>query len=201
VHYWVGDFNEPSLPSRKYDAVFFHQSAHHVGKLEKLFRALLGVLKPGGMVYLDEFVGPSRNDWTDALLGPMRTVNRLVPPGVRMYDELPLPIQYDDPSEAIRSSEIVPQLKVGFTIEHFRGYGGNLLSVLFEVMRNPPDDFVDQLIAAERELLRSGAAPFHAVIVARPKRGLARHFAGLRYFAMPKLIRVVREARRMFAGR
>ncbi|MGZ5432211.1 MAG: class I SAM-dependent methyltransferase [Thermoanaerobaculia bacterium] len=193
IHYSIADFNEPKLPRRAYDAVFFQQSAHHVAKLEKLFRAVLRSLKPGGVLYLDEYIGPSRSDWNDRLLGPLRSINKLLPEEVRTRDDLPLPIQWDDPSEAIRSAEILPQLRIGFRIDAVRGYGGNILSVLFEVMRDPPPALVRQLIAAERELLRAGAEPFCAVIVAYPKRGLAATAANIRYFVEPKMKRVFRE--------
>src|SRR5216684_3779584 len=46
IHYFAADFNSPALPKSRYDIVFFHQSAHHIGKLEKLFRALTRSLKP-----------------------------------------------------------------------------------------------------------------------------------------------------------
>ncbi|MGZ5473346.1 MAG: class I SAM-dependent methyltransferase [Thermoanaerobaculia bacterium] len=108
IHYSIADFNEPKLPRRAYNAVFFQQSAHHVAKLEKLFRAVLRSLKPGGVLYLDEYIGPSRSDWNDRLLGPLRSINKLLPEEVRTRDDLPLPIQWDDPSEAIRSAEILP---------------------------------------------------------------------------------------------
>ncbi|HEX8618961.1 MAG TPA: class I SAM-dependent methyltransferase, partial [Thermoanaerobaculia bacterium] len=50
VHYSVGDFNEPRLPRATYDIVFVHQAMHHVAKLEKLYRAILRTLKPGGLL-------------------------------------------------------------------------------------------------------------------------------------------------------
>jgi len=62
-------------------------------------------------------------------------------------------------------------------------------------MRNPGDDLVDRLIATEREILRAGEPPFHAVIVARPKAGLRKAFASVRYFTEPKLKRLVRGLR------
>lgn len=57
VNYYVADFNEPALPRATYDAIFFHQSAHHVAKLEKLFRAMLRAATADAVIYLDEFVG------------------------------------------------------------------------------------------------------------------------------------------------
>lgn len=207
VNYFVADFNEPRLPANTYDAVFFHQSAHHVAKLEKLFRAVLRTLKPDGIVYFDEFVGPSRTEWNDELLGPARAVYRVLPREHRQGDDVPLPIQDDDPSEAIRSSEILPQLRIGFEIDALRGYGGNILSVLFPLLRAPSDELVRQLIEAEREVLRAGEPSFYALIVARPKRGVAAivasaryrgvsaAIAGVRYFVGPKLARLRRRAR------
>lgn len=197
VNYWIGDFNEPELPSRKYDAVFFHQSAHHVGKLEKLYRAILGVLKPDGILYLDEYIGPSRSEWNDERLEALRKLHRRIPNGVRLNEHLPPPIQDDDPSEAIRSSEILPQLRIGFDVEQIRGYGGNVLAILFAELRDPRDELVKQMIEAERAVLARGEPPFYAIIVARPKRGGARQIARVRYFVEPKLARVGRELRRL----
>ena len=108
--------------------------------------------------------------------------------------ELPYPIQEDDPSEAIRSSEIEPQLSVGFRTLARRPYGGTLLSVLFpRLPETAGDDAVARLIEEERRVLRSGASSFYTIIVAEPRRGLARHYASLHYFAVPKLKRVARE--------
>jgi 2-polyprenyl-3-methyl-5-hydroxy-6-metoxy-1,4-benzoquinol methylase len=45
IRYFASDFNRPILPRETYDIVFFNQSLHHVGKLEKLFRALLRAMK------------------------------------------------------------------------------------------------------------------------------------------------------------
>lgn len=193
IHYSIGDFNAPKLPRRAYDAVFLHQSAHHVAKLEKLFRAVLRSLKRGGVLYLDEYIGPSRSDWNDFLLGPLRSIHKMLPPEVRTSDDLPAPIQPADPSEAIRSAEILPQLRIGFRIDAVRGYGGNILAMLFDEIRDPSPALVRQLIAAERELLRAGAEPFHAVIVAYPRRGLAAAAASIRYFVEPKMKRIFRE--------
>lgn len=195
VTYFVADFNEPRLPANAYDAVFFHQSAHHVAKLEKIFRAVLRALKPGGMLYLDEFVGPSRTDWHGERLAALRAFYARLPREARLHEELPVPIKPEDPSEAIRSSEILPQLRIGFDVEHLRGYGGNILSVIFGNLRDHNDDLVDRLIEAERQILRAGEPPFHAVIVARPKTGARKAFASARYFAVPKLKRIVREVR------
>jgi SAM-dependent methyltransferase len=188
----VSDFNEPRLPSQTYDIVFFHQSAHHVSKLEKLYSEILRSLKRNGLVYLDEYIGPSRFDWNDELIAPHRRFYARISPDARLQDPLSLPIHPIDPSEAIRSSEIISQLEHGFRILEQRNYGGSLLSVPFSAVdwTKEPSIGVTDLIAAEKEMLREGMPSYHAIIVAGPKRGIFRWHAMLRYFIAPKLRRV-----------
>src|SRR5258706_7638296 len=68
AHFEIGDFNDPLIESGRYDAVFFHQSLHHVVAMERLFRRLALALKPGAAIYLDEFTGPSRESWSQKKL-------------------------------------------------------------------------------------------------------------------------------------
>lgn len=197
IRYFAADFNIPALPRRKYDAVFFHQSAHHVSHLEKLFSAVLGALKPGGVVYLDEYVGPSRFQWTDALIEPQQAVYRSLPPEVRTLERMPLPIQADDHSEAVRSNEIEPQLAVGFRTVARRPYGGNLLSVLFPYLHldRLSDALAMELIERERTSLRAGDPAFYSVIVARPRRLAGRWIGQAIYWTAPKVKGVLRRLR------
>jgi SAM-dependent methyltransferase len=202
IRYFAADFNEPSLPHAKYDIVFFNQSAHHVGKLEKLYRAILRALKPDGIIYLDEYVGPSRFDWQDELLVAQRAEFAAIDPALRLTDDIPFPIQEDDPSEAIRSSAIEPQLRIGFDVLARRPYGGTLLSVVIpqlHVERLARHDIL-RLIERERALLAAGAKSYYALIVARPKRGLARTWARMRYWLEPKVRAQLIELRRMLRG-
>ena len=195
IHYSVGDFNEPVLPRGAYDIVFAHQSLHHVAKLEKLFRAVLLAMKPDALFYVDEYVGPSREQWNAASFAAHRALFEVIPEEHRLVSVLPLPIQVEDPSEAIRSNEILPELRIGFDILERHDYGGNLLAPIFPFI-DMTDAIADSLITAEQELLSAGQESFYTVIVARPKRGAAASLANLRYFAVPKLKRVGRELRR-----
>jgi SAM-dependent methyltransferase len=63
-----------------------------VAKLEKLFSNVLRALKPDGLVYLDEYIGPSRFDWNDDLIAPHRRFFDRIPREVRSVDPLRLPI-------------------------------------------------------------------------------------------------------------
>lgn len=198
--YRAVDFNDLDLPTNAYDIIFFHQSLHHVSRVERLLRKVHAALREGGVLYLDEFVGPSRTYWNERRIAWYRALYQMLPRPVRYFDEFAMPVQYDDLSEALRSGEIVSRLKIGFRIRHVRGYGGNVLAMMFPDLDVPrlPSELVATLITAEKSLLASGVEPFHAVIVAEAKQGLTGVAAGLRYLAEPKIGRLRREWRTRF---
>jgi SAM-dependent methyltransferase len=162
--------------------------------MERLLRQVRRSLRPGGVVYFDEFVGPSRTFWNDRTAAWYRALYELLPPETHFEGEMGLPVQWDDASEAVRSGEIESRIRVGFRIEHSRGYGGNLLAVMFPstVAGSLTPELVENLIEAEKQVLAGGAPPFYALMVARPRRGLAGALAALRYLADPKLRRIQR---------
>lgn len=106
IHYSRGDFDAPYLPRAAFDVAFFHASLHHVASLERLFRELRFGLVPGGWIYFDEYVGPSRDRWTDERVRLARALLGLLPREAKRGVVLAPPIQADDPSEAVRSEEI-----------------------------------------------------------------------------------------------
>ena len=182
IRYFASDFNRPALPRDTYDIVFANQSLHHVAKLEKLFRALVHAMKPDAILYLDEYIGPSRTEWNDEVIAPHRAVFAELPAAARNGGFLPLPIQCDDPSEAIRSSEIMPQLSIGFDLEEVRCYGGNLLAVLYPFMdwSRVADETKARLIEQDWEWTKSGS--YYAFVIARPTRGLRKLYASARWY-------------------
>ena len=195
IRYFAADFNRPVLPRGLYDAVFFHQSLHHVARLERLLREVMLSLRPDGLLYLDEYVGPSRTWWTDARFTSQRKLfRRLVPEHARLAKELPLPIVYGDPSEAVQSGEIREQVGVGFDVIAERGYGGNVLSLMVPAVwwERADEGQLERLIEAERAELASGVEPFYVLMLARPRQGPSRAIASARYVVEPKLKRLGR---------
>jgi hypothetical protein len=137
-----------------------------------LFSQILDALKPDGLLYLDEYIGPSRADWSEHRMAPQREMFEAVPAAWRLSEHLPLPIQPDDRTEAIRSSEIEEMLGVAFDVVVRRPYGGTLLSVILPNIKldRLDDRTLALLIGSERALIAAGMPPFYAVIVARPRR-------------------------------
>ena len=58
IRYLAADFNRPALPRATWDLILFHQSVHHVARLERVYRDVARALAPDGLLYLDEYVGP-----------------------------------------------------------------------------------------------------------------------------------------------
>ncbi len=171
VEYRQGNLNALDLPDQAYEAAFFHQSLHHVEDLDACLAATAAALQPGGLLYLDEYVGPSRNEWSPALLADADRFFAALPASIRRRRHLQAPLDRRDPTEAVRSSGILPAVSRHFRIAERRDYGGNFLAVVYPHLRldrltpEERDDVLRSVIAAEKEHLRSGAASYYAVLL------------------------------------
>ncbi|MGC8835056.1 MAG: class I SAM-dependent methyltransferase, partial [Armatimonadota bacterium] len=79
ISYRTADLNTLTLPSCFYQAVFAESSLHHVYNLEGLFAQIQGALVPGGWLFANEYVGPSRFQFPDEQLRAMNAVLQLLP--------------------------------------------------------------------------------------------------------------------------
>jgi SAM-dependent methyltransferase len=185
IRYHVADMDRYGLPEGQFDAIFAHSSVHHVEALEALFENVRRALKPEGIFHLNEFVGPSRFQWTD---GQLELINeyldslperlRQTPTGRKPAAERPTIEQMlaMDPTEAVRSAEIRGVVRQYFDVVEERPYGGTLLHMglagiaqNFD-MRNHEDvqhlqrffDLEDQMIA--RRVIGND----FTVLIARP---------------------------------
>jgi SAM-dependent methyltransferase len=161
------------------DGVFFHASLHHFDDPAAILRTAREALRPGGFVYVDEYAGPSRTQWNPLRLLAANIAYRLLPGALRRPHLIRAPINHDDPTEAPASHRIVPALREVFPSVELRGYGGNLLSLLYPNLHRPPaveralfDRGIERLIALEDALLAlPGASPWFVVGVARKPAG------------------------------
>lgn len=123
IEYRLADLNNIDLPPHHYDIVFAMGSIHHVFQLEALFKQVRNTLKPGALFIIDEYVGPSRFQTPPlateiinrifAILPEKYKYNLFANDGSTINGYLPPPISWfeeNDPSEAVRSSEIFDTL-------------------------------------------------------------------------------------------
>jgi SAM-dependent methyltransferase len=186
IRYRVADLNTVRLDRGVYDAVVFHQSLHHVASVEKLLERVSAALKPNGFLFLEEWTGPSRFEWNPPRLARARSFFEAVPEQWRKWPEVRAPIEEADPSEAVRSSAILPAVRRLFTIRLERPYGGQIVSILLPQVERErmPAGELDALIASwlaleEAELERDPAASVYTAILAVPRTGMARAVARL----------------------
>lgn len=184
IHYWVADLNRDTLPESAYDAVVIKQALHHFENLEHVYRQIRGSLRPGGLFMFNEFVGPTRFQWTDLQLGHMNRLLGELPKAIRTalpVVEIRRPLVCDmialDPSESVRSAELLPLLENEFEILELKPYGGTLLHILLSYLL-PVIDWNDPrhiellrgLMVEEGRLLDAGEIPSDfAYVVARPR--------------------------------
>lgn len=188
IRYEVQDVNRIRLEPGVYDFVVAKMALHHFEALERVFEEVRRALKPGGVFMFNEFVGPSRFQWTDLqlelgnrLLALLPQKNRWSEHGGAPLERLLRPTVEDmiamDPSEAVRSAEILPVLERSFEIVERKDYGGTLLhDLLTHVMAS--FDLEDErelsilrlIFLFERTLVEHGVlSSDFTYVVARPR--------------------------------
>ncbi len=190
INYSIVNLDEAGFPEAAYDVVFGNSCVHHVFQLEGLFKRVRKSMKPGALFYLNEYVGPTRFQTSPALTVLINNIRRAFPDvllrslfasdGSLIGRYTPSPVEHfeaHDPSEAIRSAEIVPLLKMYFEILEYRPFGGAILHMLLSGIagnfeESDPKDraLLDVLAIMEESLEDAGAIESDfAVIVARAK--------------------------------
>jgi SAM-dependent methyltransferase len=202
IQYRVADLNRIILLPNSYDIIFGISSIHHVSALEHLFHQVYQALKPGGYFFMDEYVGASQYQWPDRQLHYINEALRMLPAKFRLSiskpgEEKPFvwrptvqEMNDGDPSEAVRSADILPLLKQVFGEVEFRGYGGSLLHMLLEdIAGNFREDdpehlaWLQRLFDFEDELIATGKIPHDfAVLIVRKPTGIQKVMKFIRSF-------------------
>jgi len=138
----------------QYDVVLALDSLHHFSQLGEIMRLIARALGPGGLLIMDEYVGPSRFQWAS---GQMRAANALLTMlperhrtqhdgqvKSRVVRPSRLSMRLDDPSEAVESSCLMPALQEHFAILEQQPYGSILHLALHGIAHNflAEDDLV-----------------------------------------------------------
>lgn len=192
LFYRVADVEQEQLTPDSYDAVFFNSSLHHIERLEHVLETVRKSLTAGGLLFLNEYIGPNR-----FALGPrereaLHACYALIPARYRrslrdtdrgrLLASPPIPDPHEvarvDPSESIRSEDIITVLPHFFDLIEINRCGGTLLHFLLDGIAGhftPSDpaslEILEMLFSIEDRLIGSGDLQDHfALIVARPHR-------------------------------
>lgn len=166
IRYRVSAFEELDLPVGKFDGCFFHQSLHHLRDPGAALEAVHRALRSGGLLYLDEYVGPSRRQWDRLHFAAVVMVYDLIPRELRKNERLEIPgllAKLEDPSESIASDQILAAVEQRFEILEQRDYGGFLLQPMWSQLHTD-QGIVNSLIDLEGAFSRLHPTWFTVVV-------------------------------------
>jgi ubiquinone/menaquinone biosynthesis C-methylase UbiE len=180
-----GDFNDLQLDAGRFRAILGLGAVHHVEALETFWSGCARGLTSDGVVLAQEYVGPDRFQWTDAQIeAGDQALAELVPSEHKVRHQAVKRPSVDymvnvDPSEAVRSSELVPTCQdAGFLIEGFAGAGCALIQpvLMGQIHTFDPQNWshnrvLTQLFELEDELMRGGVVgdDFAMFVARRPR--------------------------------
>ena len=142
LEFRVADVNSLQPEPQRYDAVIFEHSLHHFEDIPSVLSKVRRLLQPGGLLIVDEFIGPRRFQWTsqqlafaDAVLLSLPESYRRLASGSavkkRNLRAGELLMWLNDPSVAIESDRIEPEITRQFKLLHRSDYGGTISHLIF----------------------------------------------------------------------
>jgi len=188
IRYAAVDLDREILPGGPYDLILAHDAIHHVRDLEGFFDRVASALATTGVFLFCDYVGPRRFDYAAPRRAVVDEFLRALPEKYRHLARTggiatqgvrtdPGELARQDPSEAVRSDEILSLLRAKMKVLEEIPYGGSLLSpLLYEIIGNfeegneADEAILKQLCAAEKVLIQTGALPSDYMVVAAKKR-------------------------------
>ena len=193
ITYTAADITRHEFPAATYDAVWVEDALHHLEALETMCEAITRTLKPKGWLFFSEYVGPTRFAFTRRQKQVLTAAHALIPPvylrsfvpgspPYQLVPQIPNPAEVAaaDPSEAVRSAEVLSVVEQYFDIQVCNDAGGTILQFLlagiagnFHQDDDEAQTVLDMLIQIEQTLVDVGSLESNFVVVAaQPKSHL-----------------------------
>ena len=135
-HYSVLDLNREEIEPGVYDVVVAHSILHHVENLEHAYAQIERALKPEGTLVVNEYAGPNRFQFDESVLSLINALRDVLGAEPMERPAAAFMIEHD-PSEAVRSEELLPLLRSGFQVLEEKKLGGTILMhLLYNVVQN-----------------------------------------------------------------
>jgi 2-polyprenyl-3-methyl-5-hydroxy-6-metoxy-1,4-benzoquinol methylase len=156
IDYRVADLNDVVLEPKTFDFVFASAALHHVARLEHVLTQVRASLTPGGPLIAIEYIGPNHLQWTSRQIQAINEILALLPD--RYKRRISSPDDYKrefigpssldamkllDPTEGVRSEDILPLTRQMLRMVEFKPFGGTLLHMLLQDIVgnfNPADE-------------------------------------------------------------
>lgn len=180
----AGDANRLDLQPGQWACVLGLGAIHHLEALEDFWQQCRRGLRVGGSVIAEEYIGPSRFQWTEAQIREGdRVLREIVPAAHRTHHEkiLRIPVEFmlqTDPSEAVRSGDILATCRAsGLDLTAVVGVGCSLVQpvLMHQIASFDPQNWehnlvLSQVFAEEQRLLRAGVLQHDFAILVAMRR-------------------------------
>jgi SAM-dependent methyltransferase len=183
IRYGVVDLNRDELPRDAYDVVVAHSVLHHVENLEQAYAQIERCMRADATLIVNEYVGPNRFQYGDDVSSAINALLRALPEELRRpYDVRARPTVAEmianDPSEAVRSEELVALMERHFDVRERKNIGGTILQhLLYDIVQNfrfevPRErSLLQMLCTIEAMLVDRGRIPCDFAMFAARRKG------------------------------
>jgi SAM-dependent methyltransferase len=174
------------LADGSFDMVFVQAAIHHFFDIEPMFQLMHRVLRPDGLLWYDEYIGPDHHMYDRHVMDILNEIDDCLAPQYRwdvlagrQRTQVPEPsldfMMQHDPSEGVHASEILPLTYKYFDVIERQDYGGAVMRPFFTgILPNfnwddPKDQTIARLIILyEQVLTRHGVIPsYHSMVLGR----------------------------------
>jgi len=171
----VADVNSMELGRKVYDLILIEGALHHFFPISSVLEKVAEALRDNGLFILNDYIGPSRFQWTASQLEGANRILRMIPENYRVrfggrgikkrvYRPGRLSMYLNDPSEAAESGLIEQAVLRRFTLLERKDYGGTLLQLVFKDIahnflneREETKSLLERIFSIEDEMLKGGA--------------------------------------------
>lgn len=171
TNFFVGDIYNLKV-GEKYDIVLFDGCLHHFDNLDALLEKVKSYLKKGGLLVIVEFTGPNRYQYSTEHVRKCNEALKLIPKTHRVFLRSSLVkhkvwapgylrMYLSDPSEGIRSGEILPAIHRQFNVLEEKKIGGDLLAPVLKgtvhhyLENGDSNHILDKLFEFENDYLKT----------------------------------------------
>jgi ubiquinone/menaquinone biosynthesis C-methylase UbiE len=185
TNFFVGDIYDLKV-EEKYDILLFDSCLHHFDNLDVLLEKVKTYLKPDGLLVIVEFTGPNRYQYTAGHVKKCNEALKLIPKTHRVFLKSSLVKQrvwapgyirmyLSDPSEGIRSGEILQAIYKQFNVVEEKKLGGDLLAPVLKgtvhhyIGNENSNHILDKLFEFENRYLKTLPQANHTFGVYLPK--------------------------------
>lgn len=170
----VMDLNAPVPLGERFEVIHANGVLHHIENLEACADWIVEHLEPNGILIASEFTGPVRYRYSRREIDFINEGVSILPENLRetFTPESLKPKLDADPSESIRSRDIIDVLRAAGLSVEARPYGGNVLQralsrtffASFDPRQNSHTDALYKLIGFDEAVMRAEPSHHHFIV-------------------------------------